>query len=149
VSAALRSLEAAGAEHMAQVRIPSSPELGTSLRDFASFFIQGWQEGVDRIVAVGMAIGIDDATAGPAYVDAVLEPLLQALEARLQAHAARGEADVNERELRTAALAFVSPLLLALLHQGPLSGVTCRPLDLEHFLDVHVARFVRAWGSRG
>ena len=60
-------------------------------------------------------------------------------------HRDRGELRAGA-DLRYAALAFVAPLLLALLHQVELSGRTCRPLDLEGFLDAHVEGFVAGWG---
>jgi hypothetical protein len=39
-----------------------------------------------------LAIGLRDASAGPAYLDGVLEPTLVAVEARLRAHAEAGDA---------------------------------------------------------
>lgn len=60
-----------------------------------------------------------------------------------------GDKGAVEAGLRVAALAYLSPLLVALLHQHDLAGVTCRPLDLEAFLAAHTSRFVRAYGAPG
>jgi hypothetical protein len=38
-----------------------------------------------------------------------------------------------------------STVMLSLLHQHSLSGVRCRPLDVEAFVAAHVKRFVKAW----
>ena len=89
-----------------------------------------------------LAAGMDDPALGPATVDALLEPVLQAVEARLGVHRDRGEL-AADADLRHAALALVSPLLLGLLHQRSLGGSGCRPLDLRRSRRIHVARFVR------
>jgi hypothetical protein len=81
----------------------------------------------------------------------VLEPTLQAFEQRLRVHAARGELDVaadDDAALRAAGLAFLAPVLLALMHQHGLSGTVCRPLDVPQLVQMHVKRFVRAYGVK-
>ncbi len=146
VSAALRLLGAQGTPWVETIKTPSSADLRVSLLDVATAFSRAWALfGVGRAVGASLALGMHDAVVGPGTVDGVLEPLVQALEARLAVHAAAGTMDLGDDELRLASLAFVSPLLVALLHQHELSGASCRPLDLDHFIDRHVARFVRAW----
>ena len=81
---------------------------------------------------------------GPSYVDHLLEPLLQAVEARLEQHQQWGE--LGDHDLRFAALSLVSPVVLALLHQDGLGGQGCRPLDVEAFVVAQVNGFVRAYG---
>ncbi|WP_437929371.1 hypothetical protein WMF37_08890 [Sorangium sp. So ce291] len=54
---------------------------------------------------------------------------------RLARHVAAGE--LAPCDLRHAALALLGPLLLALLHQGPLGGRVCGPLDLDAFAATH------------
>jgi hypothetical protein len=108
--------------------------------------------GVGKLFSVGLAAGLFDEQAGPGYIEGVLEPTVLAIEARLRVHAGRGEASLDpddELAVRTASLAFVSPLLVALLHQHGLFGTRCRPLDLDKFMALHVERFVAAYGVRG
>ncbi len=52
-------------------------------------------------------------------------------------------------EIRAAALAFLSPVIVALLHQHDLSGARCRPLDIPALLERHVERFVEAYRGLG
>jgi len=146
VAASLRLLGAQGTPWLEGVKVPSSPELSTSLLDVARALSMAWSRfGVGRVFGAALAIGIHDAVAGPGTVDGVLEPTIQAIEARLAVHAHDGTIVLGDDELRLASLAFLSPLLVALLHQHELSGAACRPLDLEQFIVRHVARFVRAW----
>ncbi len=117
--------------------------LGPSCRWLLGSFVQGWVLGLGPMVSQTLAAGLQGPALGPPVVERILEPLLQATEARLAVHAARGELS---GDLRHAALALVCPALLALLHQHDLHGASCRPLDVDAFLDDHVARFVRGWG---
>lgn len=149
VVAALKSAEALGAAHVEPMAVPSSPDLATSMRDAVFHILLGWRSfGVDRVFAGSLAIGLAHVDAGPAFLTGVLEPTQQAIERRLRVHALRGEASIDDGGERAAALGFVAPLLMALLHQGPLGGDACRPLDVSAFVDTHVAAFVRAWGPR-
>ncbi|MEZ4236184.1 MAG: TetR/AcrR family transcriptional regulator [Myxococcota bacterium] len=119
--------------------------LAASLRWFLDLFVVGWERGVGAMIGQSMAAGMNHEALGPAVVDDLLEPTLQATEARLAHHQARGDLD-PAADLRHAALALVCPVLVALLHQRQLGGACRRPLDLPTLLDDHVARFVRAWG---
>lgn len=121
--------------------------LGESCAWFLKLFVVGWQQGVAAGLSQGLAAGMDEARVGPAFVDDLLEPNLQTVEARLAVHQARGELD-PDADLRHAALVLLCPVLLALLHQGPLGGSRCRPLVVDRFVDDHVERFVRAWSPR-
>lgn len=88
---------------------------------------------------------------GPGYLDGVLEPTVMAVEARMSVHASRGEtvfAADDALAVRTAALAFLSPILVALLHQHALAGTKCRPLDIDAFLSLHVKRFVASYARK-
>lgn len=119
--------------------------LGESCAWFLQLFVVGWRQGVGAGLAQGLAAGVDEPAVGPSFVNDLLEPNLQTVEARLAIHRDRGELD-PDADLRHAALDLVSPVLLALLHQGPLGGDRCRPLVMDRFVEDHVARFVRAWG---
>ena len=121
---------------------PSPGDLRGSLLDLLRRTAMGWRFGVGRLYQGGLALGLGDGRLGPAYVDNLLEPLLQAVEARLAKHHAWGEARVEHP--RFAALQLVSPLVLALLHQDGLGGAECRPLDLDAFIVDLADGFVRA-----
>lgn len=116
-----------------------------SLRWFLGQLVEGWGYGVGDMTAFGLAAGLRQAELGPAYVQELLEPNLQAAEARLARHVAEGE--LRRCDVRHAALLLVSPMLLALLHQRQLSGARCRPLDVERFLEDHLDAFLRAYGA--
>ena len=81
------------------------------------------------------------------YLNDVLEPTLQALEARLAGLVAQRA--IVECDTRHAALMLLSPLLLALLHQRDLGGTRCRPLSIPALIDEHVKVFVRAYRQPG
>ncbi len=127
-----------------QVDLP----LAASVRWYLDVFVRGWEQGVGAMLSQGLVAGVGHPSLGPSMVDELLEPTLQATEARLAHHQQRGELD-SQADLRHAALELVTPVLMGLLHQGPLGGARCRPLDVPAFLDDHVRRFVRAWGSSG
>jgi AcrR family transcriptional regulator len=106
--------------------------------------VMGWRMRVGAIHSLALAAGLEHDKLGPAYVNEVLEPTLQAAEARLARHVSTGE--LEQCDLRHAALELLSPLVLGLLHQQNLFGARCRPLDLEAFLQDHLSRFLRAYG---
>lgn len=150
IAAALEGARSRAAVHLQRLADPGALGLQASLQAVADDLTGAWvRHGVGRIFSSGLCAGIFDAKAGPGYLGGVLEPTLQAFEARLQVHAGRGELDLDPGDgdgLRAAGLAFLSPLILALLHQEGLGGRSCRPLDLDRFAAGHVERFLRAHG---
>jgi AcrR family transcriptional regulator len=130
---------------------PLSP-LSSSLGEVIRFIVAGLVDsGLAGLHALGLQVGLRGAL-GPAYLSSVLEPSLQALEARLERHVAHGDIDAqifhDPRGLRVAALQLLAPVLLAVLHQYELGGERCRALVIDDTLiDLHVAAFVRAWGT--
>jgi len=116
-----------------------------SLAWFLGFLAQGFRVGVGDIHATGLAAGLRDPALGPSYLRHAFEPSLEALEARLARHVARGE--LRPGDVRSMALMLLSPALLALLHQGPLGGSTSRPLDWDRFCAEHLDAFLRAHGT--
>jgi AcrR family transcriptional regulator len=153
VAAAWRRLAELARPHLRDAETPSADDLETSLRDFLRALLAAWRAfGVGRVFSVGLAAGLHDAAVGPAYLDGVLEPTLQALERRLRRHAERGQLRVRADDgdgLRAAALVLLSPVVLALIHQDALGGASCRALDVEAFVDFHLAGFIRAHGRDG
>lgn len=150
VAEALRTVRGDAAVHMQSIASAGKLSAGASLAKVARDLADAWQRfGVGKLFAVGMSVGLGERSVGAAYLDGVLEPTVLAMEARMRSLAERGELSIDvedELEVRTAALAFLSPLLVALLHQHGLDGARCRPLDVGAFARKHVARFVRAYG---
>lgn len=151
IAAALRRQAHHARPHLERAAVPSSPDLETSLAQFLGELAAAWRRfGVGRLFAAGLTMGLQDGAAGPAYLDGLLEPTLAAVEARLARHAAAGALRVGPGDadgLRAAALALLSPVVLALLHQDALGGATCRALDVPAFVRVHAAAFARGWGA--
>lgn len=116
-----------------------------SVRQLLSYAAAGHLAGVAQLHVIGLTEGIGHERLGSSYVEGILEPTLQAVEARLSAHVAKGE--MRDLDVRHAALALLSPLLIAQLHQGELNGSSCRPLDIGRFVEDHAAGFVRAYAS--
>jgi AcrR family transcriptional regulator len=120
-------------------------ELEASLKSFVTNLSFGWQMGLCAVHQFGLSSGLVDPELGQSYVNELLEPTVQALEKRFALHEAEGTFPSGDH--RHAALCFLSPLLIALLHQDALLGKRCRPLDLKAFADEHVARFIKAWAA--
>lgn len=119
--------------------------LPASVRWMVRFVHEGWRVGVSRMHAAGIARGLETVPRGRAYLDSLLEPLLQAVEARLAIHRDRGE--LRPVDLRQAALSLIAPLVLAWLHQDALGGDACRPMDQEGFAEGHVTGWLRGYGA--
>ncbi len=144
IVAAFAAAHDQGRPYLQVMADPGTLPLLESMTAAAAFLALGWEMGVGVLQAAGLVHGLGHPKLGPAYVDQLLEPTVQAVEARLGVHQARGELP-PEVDLRFAALSFVSPLFLALMHQGALSGRSCRPLDLEAFAAAQVRAFVAGW----
>ncbi len=132
-----------GEPHLATLRQPAGM-FAASIRAAAEHIAAGLAEPiVAELHAVGLAEGLDHVATGPAYLRALLEPMIQAVEARLDAHVASGQ--MQKADTRVAALGLMAPLMLAHLHQDWLGGSALRPLDGRAHRDAHVAAFVRAY----
>jgi AcrR family transcriptional regulator len=94
----------------------------------------------------GISEGLGSPELGPAYVEHLLEPTLAVAEQMLDIWRERGEVSVGEHQLRTAGLALMAPVVLALLHQRGLGGAQVRALELADFIEAHVDGFLRGWG---
>lgn len=151
VAAALRTVREDAAVYIGAIADPQDLDLPASLEKLARELAAAWvPHGVGALFTAGLAAGLFDEQAGPGYLDGVLEPTLRALEDRLRLHALRRELRIYATDaegLRAAAIAFLSPLLVALLHQHGLSGARCRPLDVDAFISFHVAHYVKAYGT--
>lgn len=146
VTAALAAAEVAGKPHLEALGHPGRRKLDSSMREVVESLLAGWPLGVGALFAAALAHGLVYERRGRATVNHVLEPTIQALEQRLGVHRERGEL-ARTLDLRTLALTFLSPLLVALLHQRELGGESCRPLEISTFARAHVAGWLRAWSN--
>ncbi|MEZ4301435.1 MAG: hypothetical protein R3B70_41260 [Polyangiaceae bacterium] len=149
VAAALRTVKKDAERYVATMAEPGDLGLRASLTKLATELAAAWVPfGVGRVFTAGMAAGMADATTGHGYLEGVLEPAVRGVEERLRVHARRGEVQLDPADglaVRTASLGFLSPLLVALIHQHGLSGTTCRPLDVGAFIEELVHRFATAY----
>ena len=108
------------------------------------YFHYGWEHTIlGDTHRLGLGSGLGDGEVGPAYLDELLEPALQAFEARIQLHVDKGE--LRACNTRFASLNLLSPFLLAMLHQKELLGTNVRPMAVNDFIKEHVASFLRAY----
>jgi len=115
-----------------------------SLREVLERIARGWTSGfLGALHRIGLSEGLRHRATALDYLVDVLEPTLQALERRLQSSIEQGL--IVACDTRHAALALVSPLLLALLHQHDLGGTRCRPLSVPTLIDEQVRMFARAY----
>ncbi len=144
VAALLAELGRQGAPYLAaaaRADLPFAAGVAALLALVADGLAEG---GVAALHVLGLREGLRQARIGPAYVEAILEPTLAAAEARLAQYIARGE--MIAADPRHAAIALISPLLIAVLHQQELGGAAVRCLDLPALARDHAAAFVRAYG---
>ena len=137
----MRDMHRRGLPHLLAAATEPRGPVRDSLRWFLDSLLMGWRMGVGAVHAFGLTAGVGHETLGPVYVRELLEPTLQAAEARLARHIADGE--LRRCDVRHAALELVCPVVLGLLHQVQLSGASCRPLDVERFLTDHLETFLR------
>lgn len=143
LQALLAHMEVLGQQAEARHSIPDDLPLAQALRLALDRLVFGWRVGVGALFVAGLLWGLGDEALGPAYVRSLLEPMLLGFERRL--HSRLCTAGMSEQQARHAALALVSPVVLALLHQESLHGVKCRPLDIDEFIPQHLERFLRGW----
>ncbi len=146
IEAALEQIYGEGLPYLMMVTQPPDAPLRPSLERLLAMVARGMSGGLGEVHALGLAAGLRDPDLGPAYLDRVLEPTLQAFEAHLAHHAARGEMRPGI-DLRVAALALLSPIVLGALHQHELSGARCRPLDVSALVAQHLDAWLRGYAA--
>lgn len=138
VSTVFAEANTSALRHLHQVATGPLTGVEESLGWYLEFLLDGLtRHGALGLHEVGLINGLGQSELGRAYLTEVLEPTLQALEARLARHMAAGHLAMGDT--RVAALALVGPLLLAALHQKSLGGRACRPLDLKAMMRTHLA----------
>lgn len=120
-----------------------------SIRDYVQALIYAMRAKRDvalgDLIAVGLGEGLIDKAVSASTLRHILDPTIEALEARLRVHIARGE--MIESDVRAAALMLVSPLLLATLHQDQMRGAVKTPIHLEDTGLAIGEAFVRAYAT--
>jgi AcrR family transcriptional regulator len=135
-----------GLEHLRHIATGAHGSLRDSVREALEYVRVGFARGrLGKVFVTGLATGMGHAALGQACLRELVEPTLQAVEARLQHHADAGQLQVAD--VRQAALMLFAPVLVALLHQEELGGAAYRPLDLGAFLDAQADSFVAAHGT--
>jgi AcrR family transcriptional regulator len=143
VAALLEDLGKQGTAHIAHVAVATLP-FAASITDYVAYVRMGFRFGLAEIHTLGLREGLRQNILGPAYLNAILEPTIQSLEAKLQLHQDKG--DMRHCAVRVAALQLLSPLILVFLHQQELCGDTVRPIDIDSYCAEHVENFVRCFG---
>lgn len=142
----LRTLAARAAPFLEAVGNPS-PSLPHAVESYFALSRAGVRHGgFGRAHAFGLIEGMADEAVGQAYLAELLEPSLQALEARVRPHL--GE-DAPSAKLRAAALLIFAPMLLAVIHQQLLGGGEAAPMDLDALFDALQAFAVRGLTPEG
>lgn len=131
--------ERAGAAHPVSTALSLEEALRLALHQL----VFGWRIGVGALFSAGLLWSLGDDALGPVCVTNLLEPMLGRFEGHIASRL--GEAGVYPSDARHAALALVSPVIVALLHQDALHGATCRPLDIDVFVEAHLQGFLSGW----
>ncbi len=145
IAAVLERQGSRGAPYLASVAAEPEGGLEVSLRTTLQRMVSGLEHGLGDVLSNGLSLGLRDPTVGPAFLETMLEPILQSLEARLAWHQQKGE--LAPCDTRVAALSLVAPLVLGALHQRGLCGDRVRPLSLTALVDELVTRFVKAYAA--
>lgn len=142
IAAVFADCHLGGKKELEIAQTPTGP-FRKSIHDFVRHFVGGFQfGGLDRLNAVGLMEGLNNARVAEAYLAEVLEPTLLAVQKRFQVHVERGE--MKAVNTRFAAISFVSPLLVLFLHQKGLSGSVNYPTDTDAFVLEHTEAFLTA-----
>jgi AcrR family transcriptional regulator len=119
-----------------------------SIREYAQDFVVSLQaRGAVRVgdmLAAAICEGLADSEVSPLALAHIIDPAVDALTARLAAHASRGE--MVKGDLRAAALMLLAPLVFGVLHQDQMDGRRSRRIELTALADEVSAAFVRAYG---
>jgi AcrR family transcriptional regulator len=142
IAAHLERFGGQGAPYLAHLRHRQGA-LAQSLRAAAGHIVTGLTlPGLATEQAAALGEGL--AGGGGHYIAHVLEPLVDAVRARLQAHIEAGE--MRPADTRAVALQLVSPLFVAALHQLHLGGAVTHPLDIEALAEELADGLSRAYG---
>jgi len=143
--AALRAVREDGAARLQAMGEPGDRSAAECVFGLALAVPLVWRRfGLGRLMASGLALGIGNATRGPAFLEELLEPFLQAAEMLFRELARTRR--LKPLDPRGTALALLAPILFALIHQDYLGGHQQRPLEMTRFARAHAARILRSLG---
>ncbi len=133
VIAILRHVAAAAREFLAQCAIPGADH-AQSVRGYVDLAMRGVENDVfARAHAFALVESMHDPEVARAYLTVIIEPSLEALEARLAPSVDPDGTDPDK--VRDTAFFLYAPVLLAVLHQRLLRGAEVRPLDFPAFFE--------------
>jgi AcrR family transcriptional regulator len=144
IAALLQAALDDGQEHLDWTVITDLP-FAALIEAFAGYCAAGFRFGLADFHMLGLREGLGQGSLGPGYLDTLLDPTVNSLAERLRIHQEREE--MIACDPRFAALALLSPILLAFLHQDKLGGCTASPMNIDAFLAAHVAGFVRGYSA--
>lgn len=144
VAEIMQTARSEGERYLVLAAQPSGP-FAQSVADLIGMISEGLSRGVLPLQVIGLGEGFADSSVGSAYLTHVLEPILAAIATRLEAHIARGE--MRRVDARFAAIALLSPVLVAHLHQHALGGVADFPMTIASHDAALVDGFVRAYAA--
>ena len=148
VAAVLQHAEKSAVPHLAHMRAPEG-RFRESIEAALAYMRLGFERfGLGDTHALGLVEGMRDTAMGPMVVDCILEPSIDAITTRLEAHQARGEMRPDV-EARHAAIMLLAPVVLIMLHQHELGGAARHPADMDRFFADLSQAFVRAHGIEG
>lgn len=143
VEAVLGRYREMGAPFIRDAAEPHGP-FPDSIREFLQTLVRGMSRGrLGDIFAMGFVEGLLNDRLGPACLDALVDPAVDALTTRLQAHQQQGE--MKPSDARHAALMLISPILVGWHHQEQMFGRHSRPLDIDVFVEDLASAFVLAY----
>lgn len=143
VQAAFEYLLKFGEERLAWAKNLAALPAREAFKQLLEQIAAAWSGALGGMHAAGFAEGMADSELGQIYISSILEPTLNSVEELLIIFHARGELSVPDA--RVAALALMSPVLLALFHQQQLQGRRCRPLALPTFIERHLDGFMKGY----
>ncbi len=144
--AALHAVREDGAERLREMADPGERSAEACVVGLAVAVTVVWRRfGLGKVMAAGLALGVGSASRGPAYLEELLEPFLQAAEQLLAQLAKKGR--LKPLDARAVSLALLAPILFALIHQDHLGGARQRPLDVTAFAKSHAAMILRGLGE--
>jgi AcrR family transcriptional regulator len=140
IEAILEQARQEGDAYLVMAARPSGP-FAASMRDLIAMLGRGLDRGVLALQVIGLTEGLSSPGSAQAYLMHHLEPMLDTIRARLDAHVARGE--MRPVETRFAAIGLLAPMVIARLHQFELGGRSSYPMALVNFDEAHAEGFVR------
>ena len=144
VSAIMAAARSEGERYLVLAAQPSGP-FAQSVSDLVGMISAGLSRGVLPLQVIGLGEGLADGSVGSAYLAHVLEPILGSIAVRLGVHMAQGE--MRQVDARFAAIALLSPVLVAHLHQHALGGAVDFPMTIAAHDAALADGFVRAYAA--